>query len=279
MKEEHHRATVSACIICKNEELHIRRCLESLKWCDEIVVLDSGSSDQTLSICREYTDRVYHQDWLGFGRQRQVALEKCKSDWVLFIDADEEVSDDLRDSILSVLSGPHEGVISAYECSRIVYFLGRWWNKGGWFPEYRLRFGRRGTVNWDDSAVHERMVVAGPVGRLKGALYHFTYRDLTDQVSVLNRYSSLSVSRGPSYRANQIQLLGNMVINPIVRFLKFYFLKRGFRDGMAGFIVAVNEAYYVFLKYAKVWEAMFTRGNLDGPGISQIDEGIKEDVV
>lgn len=243
--------TISAFLVCCNEELNIRRCLESLTWCDEIVVIDSGSTDRTLAIAREYTDRIFHRDWNGFVAQKRFGLEQCRGRWVLNVDADEEVSPELRSAIQLIVNDPAPGA-TGYELLRVVYFLGRWWRKGGWYPEYRLRLALRENTTWGGRDPHEHAVVSGRVDRLHAELRHYTYTDLQDQIRALNSHSSAAAKSlfDDGERSSWVR----MFLNPIARVLKFYVLRKGYREGLAGFVVALLEGWYVFLKYAKLWE-------------------------
>lgn len=246
--------TVSAFVVCCNEEQNIRRCLESIKWCDEIVVVDSGSTDQTLAICNEYSAKVFRRPWPGFVEQKRFALQQCSSDWVLNIDADEEISPELRQEIEEILSDNSAGDRSCvgYYLPRVVFHLGRWWRKGGWHPEYRLRFSRRANTSWGGDDPHEKALVDGPTKRLHGELRHYTYTSLSDQVRSLNSHSSTAAR---SLCDNGVRFsLAALLLRPLSRFARFYLLKKGYREGLAGLIVGILEAYYVFLKYAKLWE-------------------------
>lgn len=255
------RSSISAFIVCCNEERQIRRCLESLSWCDEIVVVDSGSTDQTLSICGEFTSKIIHRDWQGYVKQKRFALEQCSCDWVLNVDADEEVSDDLREEILVILaqdkvSGPIP--TNGFFLNRVVFFLERWWRKGGWHPEYRLRLCRRSATTWGGEDPHEKASVTGTTARCKSELHHYSFTDLSDYVRRMNTLSSnatqtlLNRGKRPSLTA--------IILRPWARFFKFYVTRKGYREGSAGFIVAVIEGVSVFLKYAKVWEAVEVKG-------------------
>lgn len=249
------RSTISAFIVCCNEERQIRRCLESVRFCDEIVIVDSGSTDRTLQICSEYTNKITHHEWQGYVLQKRYALGQCSSDWVLNIDADEEVSVELQEEILEILQGDKAGRVAAngFLLNRVVFFLDRWWRKGGWYPEYRLRLCRRSVTKWGGEDPHEKAEVSGDTKRCKGELHHYSFTDLTDYVRRMNTLSSNATSslirRGASASAVAI------IFRSFARFFKFYVSKRGFREGMAGLIVASIEAYSVLLKYAKLWEA------------------------
>ena len=149
------RSTITAFIICHNEASQIRRCLRSIAWCDEIVIVDSGSTDKTLDICKEFTEKIFHRDWDGYVTQKKFALEQCTSEWVFNIDADEEVSDSLRDEILALLEEDHRvQTVNGCYTNRVVFYLGRWWDKGGWYPEYRLRLCRRAVTVWGGHDPH-----------------------------------------------------------------------------------------------------------------------------
>lgn len=236
-----------------NEEDCIERCLKSLTWCDEIVVIDSGSTDKTLEICSKYTEKVFHNDWPGYSEQKKFALTKCTSDWVLNIDADEEVSEGLQDAIQKVLESK-ESKVKGYEINRVVYHLNYWWREGGWHPEYRLRLCHRKNTSWGGSNIHEHAIVDGKVERLTGELYHYSFNNIAEHVAIINKYSSLLSDEIIERKPNTKAVL-KLFFNPIIRFIKFYFLKKGYKYGIAGLIVAVTESFYVFLKYAKVWES------------------------
>src|SRR5438477_414102 len=174
------RAPLSCTIICYDEEEGIRAALESVKWCDEIVVVDSFSTDRTVEICREYTDRIFQREWPGFVEQKAFALEQTRCAWVLNLDADERVSPELRREIEEVLRDPDA---DGYYVPRLVYYLGRWWRRGGWYPDYRLRLFRRDKVVWGGIDPHEKVILHGRSRRLRGPLLHYTYRDVAAPVA------------------------------------------------------------------------------------------------
>jgi len=248
------REEVSAFVVCCNEEANIRRCLRSLAWCDELIVVDSGSKDATVSIAREFTDKIHQRPWPGHKEQKQFALEQCTRKWVLNIDSDEELSFELRGEILDVLMKAARGkrVANGYLLCRLVHFLNRWWDKGGWYPEYRMRFFKREHARWGGVNPHEKALVDGPVRRLGGDLHHFTYAGFPDQLESLNKHSSYAAQH--LFREGKRCRPWNLVSNPLMRLFKFYVMKRGFREGRAGFVVAFMEAGYTFMKYAKLWE-------------------------
>ncbi len=252
-KEPLHREEVSAFVVCCNEEKNIRRCLESLKWCDEIIVVDSGSTDSTLTICAEYGVKIFEREWNGHREQKQFALEQCSKDWVVNIDADEEISMELRAKLLYLLSSKNiDTKTNGFLVKRVVYFLDQWWDKGGWYPEYRLRFMRRSAARWSGIDPHERAEVEGKVRKIHESIYHFTYKDIKHQIQTLNAHSSLSAER--LYSLGERSSLVKLTLRPLFRFLKFYIIKRGFRHGLSGFVVGALDAFCTFYKYAKLWE-------------------------
>lgn len=234
-----------------NEERKIRRCLESLTWCDEIVVLDSFSTDKTIAICREYTDRIFQHVWLGYVGQRNKVRELARHPWILNIDSDEEVSPGLRREIEEAFGyGPP--AYRGYEFPRQVFYLGRWINHGEWYPDIKLRLFHRDFGRSEGEEPHDKVVVNGPVQRLRNPLWHYTYDDLRDQMDTMDRFSTIS-ARQKFVQDPRFHLI-DFLTRPPLRFLKGYFLKRGFLDGWHGFIIAVISSFGVFMKYAKLWE-------------------------
>lgn len=244
------REKISACITAGNEEKNIRRCLESLGWVDEIVVVDSFSKDRTVEIAHEYTDLVYEHEWLGYIGQKNFIKDLASGPWILFIDADEEVSAALRDEIVHELEkGPS---FAGYEFPRMVYFLGRWIKHGDWYPDAKLRLFRKDLGTCGGKEPHDRITVDGPVRRLKHHLYHYTYRDIGDQVATLNRFSSISADS--RFSDGHHFTIADIVFRPLFRFFRGYILRAGLLDGLPGLVVAVSAAYGTFIKYAKLWE-------------------------
>jgi glycosyltransferase involved in cell wall biosynthesis len=239
---------VSVVIVTKNEERNIRDALESVRDFEDIVVLDAFSTDSTPAICREYGCRFYQQEWMGYAKQKQAAIDLAERPWVLILDADERVTRELKGEISERLS---EGTARGYYLPRKSYFLGRWIRHSGWWPDHVLRLFRKDTAHIEPREVHEKVVVDGPVEYLKGPLEHYTYRTISDYVRKMENYSSLSAAElGDRKDAT----LASLVINPLAVFIKMFFLRQGFRDGMHGFILAGLYSFYTFLKYAKIWE-------------------------
>jgi glycosyltransferase involved in cell wall biosynthesis len=256
------KQTVSVFIVCCNEERQIRRCLESVRWCDEIVIVDSGSTDHTLEICREFTDRIFYRPWEGYVEQKRYALSLCTGDWVLNLDADEELSPDLALELQQLVS-TDAGRVNGYYLNRVIFFLNRWWRKGGWYPEYRLRFCRRATTEWGGEDPHEKASVTGNTAICRGELFHYSFTDLADYVRRSNTLGSHTAANLIA-RGTRFSLL-ELLVRPIARFIKFYILKKGYREGLAGFIVALIEAHAVMLKYAQLWEGRKITPKLQPP--------------
>ncbi len=243
---------ISVCVIAGNEERNIRRCLESAKWTDEIVVLDSYSEDRTVEICREYTDRVYQHEWMGYIGQKNLIKDLAKGPWILFLDADEEISPGLRDEIQAEFSSGNSGDFAGYEFPRLVRYLGRWIYHGDWYPDTKLRLFRKNKGECGGHEPHDRIIVHGRVKPLRNPLFHYTYTDISNQLATINRFSSISAI-GKNREGRNFGL-SDIVIRPILRFFRCYILKRGFLDGIPGLIVATFTGFSVFAKYAKLWE-------------------------
>ncbi len=243
---------ISATVICFNEEQKIERCLKSLAFCDEIVVIDSGSTDNTVALAKALASKVIHQSWLGYVQQKQFSFDSCTHDWALSIDADEVITPELAEEIIGAINNEANQDIVAYELNRVVYFLGKFWRKGGWYPEYRLRLARRSKVRWGGRNPHDKIIVNGQYKRLSGELHHFSYDNFFGQVQSLNNFSSVAANEKVKEGARASII--NIILNPCARFIKFYLIRKGYREGLPGFIVALVEAFSVFLKYSKIAE-------------------------
>ncbi|MEX2207535.1 MAG: glycosyltransferase family 2 protein [Myxococcota bacterium] len=242
---------ISALVICLNEADRIGRCLESLSFCDEIVVVDSGSTDGTREIARKYTSTVVEQPFLGYVKQKNYALERIKNDWVICIDADEALSPELAANIRFAVDR-NDGVVSGYALDRVTHYLGIWHDRGEWYPDWQLRVFRRSRGRFAGRDPHDHVEVDGPVERLPGRLLHWNYRNLSDHVQTMDRFSA-RMARSLADEGTRFRLR-DLLLRPPARFLKSYLLQQGFRRGIPGLIVSVAGAYYVFMKYAKLWE-------------------------
>jgi glycosyltransferase involved in cell wall biosynthesis len=239
---------ISVIVITKNEAASIARCLESVKWADEIVVLDSGSTDDTVSICREFTPHVHLTDWPGFGPQKNRALERASGDWVLSLDADEWVTPALRDQIERAMAQPHGA--SAFRLPRLSSFCGRFMRHSGWWPDHVVRLFRRGAATFSDDAVHERVIVDGKTGTLQEPLMHETFVDLDELLAKMNNYSTLSAQ--DMQRDGKRSGLAMAVARAAWAFVRTYFLRGGFLDGREGFMLAVATAESTYYRYVKL---------------------------
>ena len=246
---------LSVTIITLNEEGKIRDALESVKWADEIVVVDSGSTDKTVEICRGYTDKVFHNDWPGFVAQKNYATDKASHLWILSIDADERVTPELAKEIKDVLKSPK---VEAYAIPRRVFYLGRWINYSGWYPDFKTRLFNRNVCRWEGEEVHEELSVKGKTDYLKGDINHLTFDNIAHHIKTMNSYTSLAAMEQKG-RADTSLL--HLLFRPFFAFMKSFFMKQGFRDGMPGFIIAVAAACHVFYKYAKLWEHKNNKAN------------------
>ncbi|HEY7677988.1 MAG TPA: glycosyltransferase family 2 protein [Candidatus Methylomirabilis sp.] len=244
------RERLSVTIVCVDAQEKIRACLESVAWADEIVVCDSGSRDETLAICGQYTDRLYTDPWRGFGAHKNLALERAAHPWVLSLDADERVTPALERRIRRVLEGPAEA--DGYHIPRQNYFLGRWIRHGGWYPDYVLRLFRRDRGRFTERAVHEAVEVDGRTARLEEALEHHTYDSIAAYLARMNRYSALAA--GEMRRAGVTFRARDLVWRPPATALKMYVVRQGFRDGVHGLALAGLYGAYTFAKYLKLWE-------------------------
>ena len=241
---------ISAVLITCNEERNIRGALESLRWADEIVVVDSGSGDGTLAICREFTPRIYHRDWTGFVDQKNFALDQATHSWVLSLDADERLSPELLEEMQHLRQSGFDA--EGYRIPRVAFFMGRWIRHGDWFPDPQLRLFDRRRGRWQGGHLHESVKIPGEPGRLRGEILHYTYRNLSDYLKRLEKYSGLAAL---DYQARgKISSGWKMLANPVATFVKCYLVKRGFLDGVPGFMVAVMGAVSVFFKYASLYE-------------------------
>ena len=241
---------ISATVITYNEEKNIKRCIESLEFVDEIVVVDSLSSDNTCAIAKELGAKVIDQKFLGHINQKQLAVENATHDWILSLDADEEVSSELKASIVELIKKPLE--YDAYEMKRVSFHLGRWIRHGGWYPDKKIRFFNRQKAHWGGYNPHDKVIVNGKVGMLEGDLKHYVFTDLQHNIDTNNSYSSIMAE--DLYKKGKKFSYLKLVFKPIGKFLEVYLYKRGFLDGVAGFIIAVGASYSMFLKFAKLWE-------------------------
>lgn len=239
---------LSVTVITKNEVNFIRACLDSVRWADEIIVVDSGSTDGTVEICREYTDKIMLTDWPGFGPQKNRALAMAKSEWVLSLDADEQVSPELKQEILSAMSFPEDH--AAFDLPRRSSYCGRRMRHGGWWPDYVTRLFRRGSARFSDDLVHERLVVDGRIGRLCEPLIHAAFENLENVLETMDRYSTIGARM--MHDRGKKATMATAILHGFWSFFHTYVVRAGFLDGRAGFMLAVSNAEGTYYKYLKL---------------------------
>lgn len=243
------RQPLSVAIITLNAAAQLAACLDSAAFADDIVVVDSGSTDGTVELAEARGARVVQQDWLGFGPQKQFAVEAAKHDWVLCLDADERVSPELRAGIENALLAPSTAAFRFARCNR---FLGRYLKHGEGYPDWSLRLFDRRRARWSDDAVHEKVVTDGLVGTLAGDLLHDSAETLAIYLNKQNRYTSLAAEM--ALAAGKRASFGRLCFSPLIRFIKFYLVRQGFRDGLPGLVHIAIGCFNSFMKYAKMLE-------------------------
>jgi glycosyltransferase involved in cell wall biosynthesis len=241
---------LSVTVITRNEAADIGDALASVAWADEIVVVDSQSTDETAAIARRYTDRVVVRDWPGYANQKNHAASIARNEWILSLDADERVTPALADEIRSILSG--DPGRAAFRIPRVTWHLGRWMRTTDWYPDYQTRLYDRRAAEWAGKYVHEAVRARGRTGQLRSELQHYAYRDIADHLETIDRYTTYAARQ--MHEAGRRAGLADVAIHPPLAFLRNYVLRGGIRDGVPGFIVSSLNSYYVLLKFAKLWE-------------------------
>jgi glycosyltransferase involved in cell wall biosynthesis len=238
---------ITATIITVNEERNIARAVESLRCCDEILILDSGSTDRTVELAGKLGARVIEAGWRGFAGQKNWAAEQAANDWILSLDADEALSESLEAEILALKkAGPR---FDGYTMPRMANYLGRWILHSGWYPDRKVRLYLRSKAKWVGDYVHESVHVDGKVGHLESNILHFTCESLSEHVKTMDRYTTLAAQELVARK--ETVPLGRLLFHPLGTFVKSYFIQRGFQDGLEGLIIAYMAAFYTFLKYSK----------------------------
>ncbi len=241
-------ARISALVLTHNSETLLDACLASARWVDEIVVVDDNSTDRSREIAAGYGARIFSRTLDTFSAQRNFALAQCTGDWILNLDADEQVTPELRDELQAVPANP--GAFTAYRMPRKNHLCGQWIRGCGWYPDLGVRFYRRDGAYYT-GVVHEGLHVDGPVGTMRGAIIHHTYTSIDQFVEKMNRYSSMSARE--KYQEGRRASVAKMLLDPPFMFLKHYLLQHGFADGMGGLLVSILYAYYTFLKHSKLY--------------------------
>jgi glycosyltransferase involved in cell wall biosynthesis len=261
---------LSVAIITHNEESNIRGAIESVKWADEIVVVDSFSTDKTLEICRQYTDRVFTLEWTGFADTKQEAVNLTTNPWVFVLDADERVTEELKKEILNVVKNAYpspiplpqgegaKGRADGYYVPRRNYFSGRWIKHGGWWPDYTLRLFRREKGLFEAREVHESIKILGSTGYLKNPIEHYTYKNVDDYLKRMQTYSILAARE--LFKKGQRANILDIIFRPPATFFRMFFLQLGMLDGIYGIILAYLYSVYTYKKYLKLREMQKTKG-------------------
>ncbi|WP_207511425.1 glycosyltransferase family 2 protein [Longitalea luteola] len=243
---------ITAVIITHNEARNIQRCLASLKTvADEIIVVDSFSTDGTVAICQQEGAIVKQQAWLGFGPQKNAGIQLASHEYILSLDADEALDDELQ---AAILAAKNQGLRGMYDFTRLNYYYGKFLRHGVEYPDYKIRLFPKSKVQWNDELVHETLLLPPdvPQNRLKGHLLHYTYFTIQEHVAKANKYTSLGAEL--NYKKGKKASWGKIIFGPLATFLQAYIFKLGFLDGGHGFIVAAFHAYGAFMKYTKLWQ-------------------------
>ena len=242
---------ISAVVITFNEEANIEAALRSLEGVvSEIIVVDSHSTDLTVKIARRFTTKVFLRKWTNYSDQKNYADGLAEHPWILSLDADERLSPELRGEIRAMAAD--EPACAGFSMPRRVFYLGRWIRHSGWYPDRKVRLFRRERARWEGAYVHETLVVNGEIRRLEGDLLHFTYRNISEHLARINAFSDLGAQR--LYAQRKKCRLDHLLLAPPGRFIKSYILRLGFLDGFAGLVIAVLNAYGIFVRYAKLRE-------------------------
>lgn len=243
---------ISASIIVFNEEANIAEVCETVSWADEIVIVDSNSTDKTVEIANKYTDKIYNREFRGFKDKHIFADEQTTGDWIFWIDADERVTPELKKSIEDLRKRDPETLPDGFRIARRTKFLNRWIKHSGWYPDYQMRLYKKSESFWDGVAPHETARVNGKVETLDGEFLHYTKPSLSEYHRTVDSYTTLAAEH--HFKKGKIVTGASLFISTISGFVRSYILKQGFRDGIQGLIIAIFTAYGVFLRYAKVWE-------------------------
>ncbi len=241
---------LSVTIITKNEEKNIERCLTSVAWADEIIVVDSGSTDRTVELCRKFRCKVISSEWLGFGLTKKLAVDSAANDWILSIDADEEVTPELKNKILSMLQTAPK--YDGYRIKRKSFYLGKMIRYCGWNRDYPLRLFNRDCGNFNRKSVHESIKISTQSGKIEEPLFHYTYPTIHSHIQKMNHYTEL-IAEEKAGNAETSAVV-SAVLRGTLQFLKSYLFQYGILDGKEGLILSINSGYYTYLKYIKLWE-------------------------
>ncbi len=241
---------ISATIITRNEERNIAAALRSLAWADEIILVDSESTDRTVEIARGFTDKIFIREWPGYSKQKNFAAEQAANDWIFNLDADERLTDALIAEIQQLKDQTADA--AAFEMPRKTFYLGRWIKHAGWYPDYKLRLYDRTRSRWRGDFVHESVETQGKIKRLRGDLLHYTVMNSSEHHTRLDRYTSLAAEE--LFTKGKRASLAGILLSPMTAFLRSYIFRLGFLDGTPGLAISYFAAHYVFLRNLKLWE-------------------------
>ncbi len=248
--------SLSVVVITKNEEKNIARCLESVKWADEIIIIDSNSTDSTIDIARKYTNKILTIEWTGFGNAKREGVSEARFEWILSIDADEVITPLLKEEIIKVVSTQVEKKdnpnISGYYINRKTNFLGKWINHSNWYPDYVLRLFKKDEGNVNTATIHEAVIVDGATAYLKNDMHHFSYPTFELYLEKFNLYTTMGAEK--AFQEKKKPNIADITVRPLASFLKHYIIKQGFRDGYEGFIISIFSSLSVFVKQIKLFQ-------------------------
>ncbi len=246
------RQTISCVMVTLNEEHNIQGALKSVQWMDEVIVVDAYSQDETVAICRQYTSQVLFRKWTGMPDQKNFAIQQAQCDWVFLLDADERILPDLREEIESVLVASDSSAYAGYFIPRKNYYYGKWVQGGGCYPDYQLRLFKKGAGTYGEVEVHPRFHLSGSVGYCRHPMEHLTFPTVTKHVQKQNAFTTRAAKERQKQKANATNL--DLIGRPLFTFLKYYLVRKGYRDGIHGLIASGFSSFYTFGKYAKLWE-------------------------
>lgn len=241
---------LSVIIITKNEAASIKDCLESVAWADEIIVVDSGSTDKTVEICESFSAKVYVTDWPGFGPQKNRAIDYATQTWLLSIDADERVPPELKTEIQAIIQQPND--INGYYIPRLSYYCGQPIHHSGWRPDYTMRLFKSGSGRFKDVLVHETVEIEGKTAKLKHSFVHYSYENFEEVLDKMNKYSTYSAIQ--LHQAGKKCALPTVILKGLWSFFRTYVFRLGFLDGRKGLMLAISNAETTYYKYLKLWE-------------------------
>ena len=252
--------SIAALIIAKDEERNIEACLESVQWADERIVVDAESRDRTVEIAKQHAAQVHVRPWPGYGPQKNFGMEQARAEWILIVDADERVPGPLREEITRTIEGGSNDFVG-FEIPRRNFFYGRWIRGGGIYPDFQIRLFRRSAGRYDDTLVHERLNLRGPIGTLTSPLDHYSMPTVGHHFQKIIRYTTLAAQE----KLKQVSHVtaADIGLHHLGTILKTYLFRRGYRDGVHGAIVALFAGMYTFVKYAKAWEVLLVKAGTE----------------